>query len=124
MNKVKNQFYKDIYNLFPIHTKKEKNYLNNLKRLIELSECVSYNELVFEFGSPIDIMKAYYDTIDSQYLLKKMNLKRTLVSICIVIITLALVISLWKIYIYNLAYEDFHNSIPDEITEVIEEDIK
>ena len=27
MNKVQNQFYRDIYNLFPIHTEKEKNYL-------------------------------------------------------------------------------------------------
>lgn len=121
MNKISKKFYKDVYNLFPIHKKKEKNYLSKLKTQIEECESSSYEELENLFGTPIDIVKAYYDTIDSQYLIKAVQMKKIIRYTCVTLITFALCISLWMIHIYNQAYNDFQTAVPDNYYEVIEE---
>ncbi len=115
------KYYNDIVRIFPIHSKKEKLYLQNLKEEINEYENVAYDDLVNEFGSPIDVVKAYYDTIDSQYLLKKIKTKRIIEVSCILIIVLVMIVSFRKIYLYEKAYEEFRNSIPAEIEETIEE---
>ena len=121
MNKTNKQFYKDVYNLFPIHKQKERNYLNKLKNQIDECEIDSYEQLEKLFGTPIDIVKAYYDTVDNQYLIKAMQMKKIIRSTCVTLITFALFISLWIIHIYNQAYEDFQTAVPDNYYEVIEE---
>lgn len=121
MNKTNKQFYKDVYNLLPIHKQKERNYLNKLKKQIDECEIDSYEQLEKLFGTPIDIVKAYYDTVDSQYLIKAMQMKKIIRSTCVTLITFVLFISLWIIHIYNQAYEDFQTAVPDNYYEVIEE---
>ena len=121
MNKTNKQFYKDVYNLFPKHKQKERNYLNKLKKQIDECEIDSYEQLEKLFGTPIDIVKAYYDTVDSQYLIKAMQMKKIIRSTCVTLITFVLFISLWIIHIYNQAYEDFQTAVPDNYYEVIEE---
>lgn len=120
MNKTNKQLYKDVYNLFPIHKQKERNYLNKLKKQIDECEIDSYEQLEKLFGTPIDIVKAYYDTVDSQYLIKAMQMKKIIRSTCVTLITFVLFISLWIIHIYNQAYEDFQTAVPDNYYEVIE----
>ena len=51
MNKTNKQFYKDVYNLFPIHKQKERNYLNKLKKQIDECEIDSYEQLEKLFGT-------------------------------------------------------------------------
>lgn len=114
------KYYKDVVRLFPIHSKKERVYLQNLKEQIDEYEDITYDDLVLEFGSPIDIVKAYYDTINSQYLLKKLNLKRIVLLLSISIIILVMTVSFYSIYLFQKAYEDFHTGIPAEIEEVVE----
>ena len=121
MNNIIKKFYKDVYKLFPIHKKKEKNYLSKLKIQIEECESSSYEELENLFGTPIDIVKAYYDTIDSQYLIKSIQMKKIIRYTCVTLITFALCISLWIIHVYNQAYNDFQTAVPDNYYEVIEE---
>lgn len=121
MNKTCKKYYKDVKSLFPIHKTKEKDYLKKIKSQIEECESNSYEELEQIFGTPIDIVKAYYDTIDSKYLIKAIQVKKMIKYTCISIITMILCASLWVIYIYNRAYEDFHTAIPDNYYETIEE---
>ena len=121
MKDPKKQFYKNVYSLFPIHKAKEKNYLKNLKIQIEQCDVNTYDELENIFGTPIDIVKAYYDTINSEYLIKAIQVKKIVRYTCILIITIALCISIYVIYLYNQAYKDFHKSVPDNYYEVIEE---
>lgn len=39
---------------------------------------LTYEELVTQFGSPKDIVVGYYDSIDDDYLLKKLNFVKTI----------------------------------------------
>lgn len=117
---VKKKYYRDIVKLFPVRSKNERFYLQNLKGQIYEYDDVTYDDLVEMFGSPIDIVKAYYDTISSEYLLKKINVKRMVSALCVLIVALMLAMTFYKMYLYQKAYEDFHTGIPTEIEEVIE----
>lgn len=66
--KDRKKYYKDIYKLFPIHSIKEKQYLNNLKEQIDKYDSLSYQELEGQFGKPTDIVIAYYETVDTKYI--------------------------------------------------------
>ena len=90
--KPSKKYYKDIKSIFPFHGKRERAFLKNLSTQIneyadDHNQC-TYTELQNEFGSPIEILKSYYDSIDSEYLLGKMN-NRTVMNCflyCIIII--------------------------------------
>ena len=55
------KYFKDINKLFPIHSTKEKKYLHDLKKQIDEYDELSYHELEEQFGTPIDIVVAYYE---------------------------------------------------------------
>ena len=77
--KANKKYFKDIKTIFPFHGKREKQFLKNLS--IQIDEFANdyayctYTDLQEEFGTPIEILKSYYDSIDSEYLLVKMNNK-------------------------------------------------
>lgn len=118
--KDKNRYYKDIKKMFPVNGKKEKIYLKKIKEQIDEYDKASYEDLENQFGSPIEIVKSYYDTIDSQYLLKRINIKRIVSITCVFVLTIVCLYFGYRTYILNKAYEDFHSSIPVEYEEVIE----
>ena len=68
--------------LFPIYGKYERQFLKRLQQqaneFIAQNPNITYEELVTQFGSPKDIVVGYYDTIDDDYLLKKLNLVKTI----------------------------------------------
>lgn len=72
-------------------------------------------------GTPIDIVKAYYDTIDNQHLIKAIQIKKIIRYTCITLSTFALCISLWIIHIYNQADNDFQTAVLDNYYEVLED---
>ena len=121
MNKDSKKFYKEIYILFPVHTKNEREYLKRIKKQIQEYDDQSYDELIEIFGTPINVVEAYYDTVSSQYLTKKMSNKKMILTTCFIVIVLALCVSLYRDSIIQQEYEDFHNSIPVEYEETIEE---
>ena len=49
--------------LFPIHTKKEKQYIRSL--LTNIDESRSYSDIIEEFGEPTSAVSAYYENIDT-----------------------------------------------------------
>lgn len=68
--------------LFPVYGKYEHQFLKRLQQqaneFIAQNPNITYEELVTQFGSPKDIVVGYYDTIDDDYLLKKLNLVKTI----------------------------------------------
>lgn len=114
------KYYRDVKKLFPVYLKKEKLYLKQLKEQIDEYEDTSYEELVDIFGDPIDIVKAYYDTINSNYLLKRINLKRIVTMTCIFVLLLSTLYLGYRTYILNETINEYYSSIPSEIEETIE----
>lgn len=115
------KYLNNIKKLFPIYGKKEREFIKGIESQIERLGHCSYEDIIDEIGEPTDIISTYYQETETQYLLRKLNSKR-LIRLCYVIITISvLAVSLWRVHVLNKAYEDFHNSIPAEYEEVIEE---
>ena len=114
------KYYKNVKRLFPIHLKKERLYLQQLKEQIDEYENCSYDELVETFGEPIDIVKSYYDTINSRYLLLRMNIKRIITITCISALAISVLYFGYRTYSLHEAVQNFQNGIPTEIKEEIE----
>lgn len=100
------KYFNDINKLFPIHTFKEKKYLSNLKEQIDEYDDLSYHELEEQFGTPIDIVVAYYETIDTKYILKKIRIKHIISTIFVLIMLLVAVTSCYEIYTVNQAKKE------------------
>ena len=78
MNNIK-KYIKNIWAIMPMHTKKEKFYLNELKKhlneyLDDHPQC-SYDDIVQQFGEPKDIVVNYIQNSDENDLIKRMKLK-------------------------------------------------
>lgn len=114
------RYYRNVKKLFPVYLKKEKSYLKQLKEQIDEYEDTSYEELVDIFGDPIDIVKAYYDTINSNYLLKRMNLKRFVTTTCILVLTLTTLYFGYKAYEFNKEINEWKTNLPSQVNETIE----
>lgn len=116
------KYFKDINKLFPIHSTKEKKYLHDLKKQIDEYDELSYHELEEQFGTPIDIVVAYYETIDTKYILKKIKIKHIISTICVLIMLLVAVTSCYEIYTVNQAKKKFDEMWPIHYEEKITED--
>lgn len=116
------KYFNDINKLFPIHTFKEKKYLSNLKEQIDEYDDLSYHELEEQFGTPIDIVVAYYETIDKKYILKKIRIKHIISTIFVLIMLLVAVTSCYEIYTVNQAKKKFDEMWPIHYEEKITED--
>ena len=115
------RYLNNLRRLFPIYGKNERQFIKGIENEIKGLDDYSYENIVEEIGEPTDIISTYYQEVDTQYLLKKLNYKK-LIKLCCIIITVAiLAASLWRVHILNKEYEDFHNSIPVEYEEVIGE---
>ena len=89
--------------LFPIYGKYERQFLKRLQQqaneFIEQNPNLTYEELVTQFGSPKDIAVGYYDTIDDDYLLKKLNLVKTIRRFFLAIVLVAVLFVGYRSYI-------------------------
>ena len=116
------KYFKDINKLFPVHSYKEKKCLNDLKEQIDEYDDLSYHELEEQFGTPIDIVVAYYETIDTKYILKKIKIKHVISTICILILLFVAATSCYEIYTVNQAKKKFDEMWPIHYEERITED--
>lgn len=119
--KDRNKYYRDVKKLFPVNGKKEKDYLKNIKEQIDEYDDYTYEQLEQTFGTPIEVVTSYYQTINSAYLLKRINLKR-IVNIAISIM-IVLSITLWgfEMYRLNQLYEEVKTQIHGHYEETIED---
>ena len=116
------KYFKDINKLFPVHSYKEKKYLSDLKEQIDEYDDLSYHELEEQFGTPIDIVVAYYETIDTKYILKKIKIKHIISTICILILLFVAATSCYEIYVVNQAKKKFDEMWPIHYEVKITED--
>jgi len=117
MNNIK-KYIKNIWTIMPMHTKKEKFYLNEY--LDDHPQC-SYDDIVQQFGEPKDIVVNYIQNSDENNLIKRMKLKsiiqKFLIFFSVICTILAIFFSvLWYDYI-----QEQKNSIIYEIETTITE---
>lgn len=84
-----------------------------------MDDC-TYEDIVEEMGEPKDIVASYYEEVDSQYLIKKMNTRRLVKwfgMIITIIILITCLIFAYEIHKARIAIEEEY---PLQFEEVIE----
>lgn len=116
----KKRYYKNIKKLFTIYGKKEREFLEGIKKQVDnLGDC-DYKTLLEEIGEPTDIISTYYQNVGSDYILKKLRTKRLIQCFCIIITVIVLITCLWRTYVLNEAYEEVKDHQPVQIETTIE----
>ncbi len=93
------RYFRDIKKTFPLNGKREMIYLNHLKEQINEYDNYTYNELVNEFGNPVDIIVSYYKTVDPDYLLQQINIQHYIKIGSFVLVILMIILVLYQIYL-------------------------
>ena len=77
MDKVYKKYISSIEALFPIKGKEEKKYLKNFKinvlDYVEENKVTSMDVLNAEFGTPNEVVNAYFTSIDTEYVVKQVK---------------------------------------------------
>ena len=88
--------------MFPVYGKLERTFLNRLKvqvnEHLDLFPDISYNELVKQFGSPREVVMEYYNNIEDDYLLSKIDLAKKVKKFLLFIAILFLVYFFYQSY--------------------------
>ncbi len=118
--KDKDKYFKEVKKIFPISGKREKNFLKGIQSQInELGDC-TYEEIIEEMGEPKDVVASYYEEIDGQYLIKKMNTRRLVKWLGIVVTIIVLITCLVFAYEVHKERKAFEEQLPLQFEEVIE----
>lgn len=116
MNKAAHRYYKHLCHQFPLHQKDEKQFLQFFKQAIEEYDyCypdLSYDDYVTYFGEPKEIISAYYEHTESEYVILQMKVRTILKRILIIIfITSLIILSYFLIH----RYQDQQMNIDSEL---------
>ena len=128
MSKTSKKYIKEVKAMFPVKGKKERLYLKNLARDVEMlceEENITNKEELYEkYGKPVDVVAEYFATVETDYVLKKLRISKYIKALIAVIITIIVVYS--SVYIYAFIETQqiaARQEIVDveEVIEVIEE---
>ena len=99
---IANKYIQQCKSLFPVYGKLERTFLNRLKvqvnEHLDLFPDISYNELDKQFGSPREVVMEYYDNIEDDYLLSKIDLAKKVKKFLLFIAILFLVYFFYQSY--------------------------
>ena len=99
---IANKYIQQCKSLFPVYGKLERTFLNRLKvqvnEHLDLFPDISYNELVKQIGSPREVVMEYYDNIEDEYLLSKIDLAKKVKKFLLFIAILFLVYFFYQSY--------------------------
>lgn len=99
---IANKYIQQCKSLFPVYGKLERTFLNRLKvqvnEHLDLFPDISYDELVKQFGSPREVVMEYYDNIEDDYLLSKIDLAKKVKKFLLFIAVLFLVYFFYQSY--------------------------
>ena len=99
---ITRKYIRQCRTLFPVYGKSERTFLNRLKvqvnEHLDLFPDISYNELVKQFGSPREVVMEYYDNIEDDYLLSKIDLAKKVKKFLLFIAILFLVYFFYQSY--------------------------
>jgi hypothetical protein len=91
------EYLQEVKSLFPIKSKKERKYISNLGKDIEIfckeTNVISKEGLYVKYGNPIDVVKEYFNSIDTSYVVKKVNIAKYIKAFVAAILVLALIAS-------------------------------
>lgn len=114
------KYIKNVKKLFELSNKKERNYLNDLKkRVADYSEDfpkADYTDYVEHFGEPKDILILYYEHTDTDLLIKRIQLRKYLILTLIIITIISSIITT----IISISYLDGKNSYINREEVIIE----
>ena len=109
MNKNGKQYYREIKTIFPSKGKNERRLLKRYKaRITELCDAtpdITYDAILQELGTPIDVITDYYENVETDYLMKRLQttkLIRHVIYIMLIVTLLLLIVSIafnYKLYI-------------------------
>lgn len=102
-------------NCFPVYGKEEQQFLKRLRHQMEEyaqeNPDVTYQQLEEWFGTPIDIVKSYYDSLeDEDRLIDRACFSRTLKKIMIIILMVISIIGVYDSAIMYFSYLDGKDS--------------
>lgn len=124
-NDLKKRYLKDIWILFPLHSKKEKEYLKFLRKRIEQyeGECLEsdYSNLSKAFGSPQEIISSFYEEVEIDYILKKMKIRSYIKKIFICFNVILILSIIWLMSLMYMNYLDTQQDIIKYEEEIIKE---
>ena len=83
MKKGMNKYLREIKSLIPLNIKEKSEFINILRNQIIESQIEDYNDLIEHFGKPTEVVASFLTSIDSEILIKKLNIKR-IIKICII----------------------------------------
>ena len=102
-------------NCFPVYGKEEQQFLKRLRHQMEEyaqeNPDVTYQQLEEWFGTPIDIVKSYYDSLeDEDRLIDRACFSRTLKKVMIIILMVISIIGVYDSAIIYFSYLDGKDS--------------
>ena len=102
-------------NCFPVYGKEERQFLKRLRHQIEEytqeNQELTYQQLEERFGTPIDIVKSYYDTLeDENRLIDRACFSKFFKKILIVVLIIMLGFYVYRSTLIYLAYLDGKDS--------------
>lgn len=122
----KKKYLNDVWILFPLHGKKEKEYLKYLSKQIESRETEyaeeDYSSLSEEFGSPQEIVSSFYEEVEFDYIIKKMKIRSLIKKALISILIMLIVCVIWLLSLMYKNYLDIQQEIIKYEEEIIVED--
>lgn len=113
-NKSTRKYYKQIHHRFPILSQQEKRFLhffkNHLKDYESHHPHLEYDDFINHFGKPEDIISAYYEHIESEFIINHMKSRKMIKRALIIFITVFLIVSTYVVYIYYRAFHEFKDT--------------
>lgn len=95
MNNDITKYLKDCKKVFPFIGDKEKEFLKRFQDSVEShlveNENLTYEDLVKQMGLPKDVMISYIQDCDNEYIINKMNTKKVLKRVSIIVCTLLII---------------------------------
>lgn len=121
----KKSYLNDVWILFPIHGKREKECLDYLKKQIENSEieCVgeNYASLSKAFGTPQEIVSSFYEEVEFDYILKKMKSRYLIKKALICFNAILIICVMWLFSLLYMNYLDTQQDIIKYEEELIQQ---
>lgn len=110
--------------LFPLKGKKEKDFIKKLRSDVEIyceeSNATTKQELYDNYGKPTEVLCNYYSTIDTDYIVRKIKISKTIKAFIAVILILALIAT----STYCIIRYEFHQIAARQEAVIMEETIE
>ena len=99
---------------FPVYGKEERRFLKALKQQIEdyahNNEGISYEQLEETFGTPLDVVNEYFNSVEEERLLtKRITLSKYVHKTIVAILLIVMIFFACEQFIYYKAYKDNQN---------------